>query len=371
MHRKKKILIAPLDWGLGHATRCIPVIDILQELGAEVIIGGSGASLRLLSEEFPDLQTVQFPAYRVTYSKGRQQVLTIAGQIPRLISVIRRERKLADVVVRQHDINGIISDNRYGIRHPGIPSVFMGHQMKILLPAPFKWLQQPLFLLHQQVIKSFDRIWIPDAAGEENLAGELSHHPGLQDSVIYLGPLSRFSRYANPSASFSKDIYNLNPPDVLVILSGPEPQRTMLENIISGQAAKIPSHTIWVIQGKFDHTSPTLRGNLLLIPHLGIEDMNRALHQAKTVISRSGYSSIMDYAASGISGPVLIPTPGQTEQEYLGQRLRQRGLARVYSQHSFDLQRAVSDVSLQQEPLKITGFEKNLRSAIGDFFENL
>ena len=371
MHRKKKILIAPLDWGLGHATRCIPIIDLLIDLGAEVIIGGAADSLQLLSDEFPGLKTVQLPAYRITYSRGHQQVLKICSQIPRLIAVIRRERKLVNAIVRTHQISGIISDNRYGVRHSDIPSVFMGHQMKILLPAPIKWLQGPLFHLHQRVIHNFDHIWIPDVRGEESLAGELSNHPGLPESYIYLGPLSRFYRHSQTPASFSKKILNQYPPDVLAILSGPEPQRSILERIIINQAHKLPDLIVWVVQGKINHSGPTLHRNLLLVPHLEIEDMNRALHLAKTVISRSGYSSIMDYAVSGVIGPALIPTPGQPEQEYLGQRMMEKGLARAFHQNSFDLQQAILESELYQKPLKIKGVEKNLRFAIGDFFENL
>ncbi|MEZ4772154.1 MAG: hypothetical protein R3D00_03155 [Bacteroidia bacterium] len=367
--KRKQIFIAPLDWGLGHATRSARLIDLLLEAGADVVAGGSGASLMLLQQQFPSIRTFTLPAYNVSYARNHWQVARILSQTPRLAGVIRAENRRLREILKTIRIDGIISDNRYGIHSPDIPSVFVCHQLHPLLPSGLKWMEPAVSRLHQAAMRHFDQIWVPDYDGSFNLSGDLSHRFPLSQNICFTGPLSRFQSLTQLPDTFGHTLLDKYPPEVLAIISGPEPQRTLFERMVERQAKEI-SKVIWLVRGKSDQAEVAVRGNLVSISHLPSDLLALAIARAGTLISRSGYSSLMDYHILGVTQPVLIPTPGQTEQEYLATKMQAMGQALVFSQNAFSM-KDVAGSTAGFSHKYLPEIEKMQRKRIGDYLDNL
>ncbi len=364
----KRILVAPLNWGLGHATRLIPVIDLLLQKGMEVILAGDGRSLALLKHSYPKLPHLELPPYDIRYSKTSRQVGAMLRQFPKLIGAIRAEHQALIALKRELRIDAIISDNRYGLWHTEIPSVCICHQLAIKLPDHLSMFRWWVYRIHRHLLSRFHACWIPDVAARPNLSAALSHTYKPLATSTFIGPLSRFSQKKPLSSSFSYPELKVEDADIVAILSGPEPQRTLLEDILTEQAHNI-ERNIWIIQGKTEARQLRRNGNLWKISFMDTADLGLLFHHAKVIISRSGYSSLMDYAALGLEQVILIPTPGQTEQEYLAQHLHQQQFALVCKQLEFQLVQALDEVK------SVKGFEKlaftsNLDSILDDFLEH-
>lgn len=327
--KNKSVIVAPLDWGLGHATRCVPVIRELVRRGCSVSIATSGSALVLLRSEFPSLQSFELPSYRVKYSIRLPFMANVLRQLPKFLKAIRDERSAIQKIVEDNNIDIIMSDNRYGCRSEKIPSIFICHQIHIIMPLWLKWLQPIVNYFNHRWIKKFDSNWIPDFK-EEGLAGRLSH-PGLFNSR-YVGVLSRFNPEKKSGAGF----------ELAVILSGPEPQRTTLENLVIDQLRHLTVKTI-IVRGLPDATTLPALPNIAIVNHLSSEKLQSVIANSSVILARSGYSTIMDLSCFGKSA-IFIPTPGQTEQEYLGRVLMEKGIAFCQKQEQFNLGRALVEV---------------------------
>lgn len=327
---KPNILIAPLDWGLGHATRCIPVIRQLLHKNCQVWIAAEGAIKLLLQKEFPGLNFCELKGYHINYSKNRWLLpLTIGKQIPKILSAIQYENERLDEIVEEHQIQGIISDNRYGFYHDSIPSVFMTHQL--LIKTPFgKTADTYLQKLNYEYINSFSECWVPDNEGAVNLAGDLSH-PEKKPSVPlkYIGPLSRFHQ-----APVEEEKH------LLILLSGPEPQRTLFENLIAEQLSDYKGPVVLVRGLPGDTSKLNSSPNVSVYNHLPAGELNQKINEASCVISRCGYSTVMDLSVLKKKS-ILIPTPGQSEQEYLAKHLMKNNFALCIDQTKFRLKNAL------------------------------
>lgn len=333
----KRVLVAPLDWGLGHATRCIPIIQELQRQECDVILAGSGGSLNLLKAEFPSLVSVELTGYNPVYPTSGSMVWSMARQLLKFKNVIRKEHLELEQLVRNQHIDIVISDNRYGCWTTQVPSIFITHQSNILMPKRFGWLAPIVRLAVMKLMARFSLCWIPDRQGHQSLAGDLISFgtDKLPCPVEFIGNLTRFAR----SAFSGKKKY-----DVVAVCSGPEPQRSVLDDLVTRQLRNsglrycivrgIPPHTI--------NITPTRTETVQEVNFLSGKDLQEVLEQAHLVIARSGYSTIMDLAALR-SKAIFIPTPGQTEQEYLARRLKERGIAYFMLQHEFDLRRALQE----------------------------
>ena len=330
-----RILVAPLDWGLGHATRCIPVIYELLNQNAAVFLAGEGAQEVLLKKEFPGLPFLHLRGYQVKYGNSRMGLLgTIFRQIPHILRSIRHENDWLKNVIKEYEFDAIISDNRYGLYHETVPSVFITHQLAI--KSPFgKWNERILQKRNYRFINCFTECWIPDEEKENELAGQLSH-PVIMPAipVHYLGILSRLKKLNTEKKKNH----------LFISLSGPEPQRTFLENKVIHEIGHYEG-TATVVRG--------LPGEATLIPstndlqfynHLPLEALSKEMQRADYVISRSGYSTVMDIVTLG-KRSILIPTPGQTEQEYLAHYLTEKKIAFCVEQKDFDLQEALKNAS--------------------------
>lgn len=307
---KRKVLIAPLDWGLGHASRCIPVIKHLQKRGCDVIIAAYGAQLSLLKNEFPSLESVQLKGYNVNYSRYKRWLgAKILLQIPKILISIKQEHKLLQDIITKYQIDLVISDNRYGLYSSNIPCIFITHQLTV--KAPFKWLEAFIRKINYSYISHFTECWVPDFEGQNNIAGSLSHPDKMpKTKTTYLGPLSRFHKEMERPVMYR----------YLFVLSGPEPQRTLLEEKIILIATKLTGK-ILIVRGKPGEEETHFSSPVYTIKnHLTTSEMQDAFLQSEYIVSRSGYTTVMELLALGKKS-ILIPTPGQTEQEYLAQRL--------------------------------------------------
>ncbi|MDA0701464.1 MAG: glycosyltransferase, partial [Bacteroidetes bacterium] len=188
----KTILVAPLNWGLGHAARCIPIIRSLLQNNFSVLLGSDGSALALMRLEFPDLDYVLLPEYHITYPDNAKNLKAhLISQIPSIFRAMREEKVIVGQLVAQGRIDGVISDNRFGVRHKDIPSVFVSHQIRVLSG----WSTFITSFAHQQIIKKFDQCWVPDYPGKENLSGAMGHVSNWQYPMRYLGPLSRMKPF--------------------------------------------------------------------------------------------------------------------------------------------------------------------------------
>jgi hypothetical protein len=228
--KRVKILLVPLDWGLGHATRCIPIVKELLSLKCDVIIAAAGGQKALLEEEFPFLPFVELPGYGVKYGKNRAfTLLKIMAAIPKILIRIKEENAWLKAFQEREKPDAVISDNRYGLHHKGLFSVFITHQLRIRTPFGQR-ADRVLQRLQYRLLKRFSICWVPDLEEDPekdsfSLAGDLSHPEELPSIPLrYIGPLSRFEK---------KEVSD--PCDLLILLSGPEPQRTIFEKMILGQ----------------------------------------------------------------------------------------------------------------------------------------
>lgn len=324
--------MAPLNWGLGHATRSMPVIDQLLAWGARVILAGDGRSMHLLRREYPHLEHVSLPSYHVRYTSGSSMPLVTLLRTPIYLNAIYREHQALDRLIGTHRVDLVISDNRYGMWSRKVPCVFMCHQIAIIPPRPAAWTTPGFYWLQRAFYAGFRQVWVPDFAGSPNLTGRLSHGYVTDDRLRYIGPVSRFMNMKPlPASGFQADY--------VVVLSGPEPQRSLLEAVIVEQAASIPADFL-IVQGKTESFSESRQGNLRFVSYLTARELYTALTTARAVIARAGYSTVMDLCFMS-KRAVLIPTPGQTEQEYLAARLERDGMAVVQRQDWLNLGEAL------------------------------
>lgn len=341
MKQTKKILVAPLNWGLGHAARCIPIINELNKLGVEVVIGADGTALELLRKEFPGLHWIRFPGHIVRYHEKGNLTAKLLLQLPQLMMAVKAEHSLLKKIIVSEKIDAVIADNRFGLYAGTIASVFITHQTSIKLPK-FIAFMEPIFNgINHFFISKFDNCWIPDFEGQQNLSGDLSHKFPLLGNTVFIGPLSRFS-YQEEKRKY----------DILVLLTGPEPQRTVLERLLTDQMLRVDESVdaasfqqrlnVLLVRGITGGSAVpvSLAENFTRVDYLLTKELNEAILSSGIIISRPGYTTIMDLAVLG-SKAILIPTPGQTEQEYLAQYFMQRGIYYSAAQEGFDLATAL------------------------------
>ena len=322
MLKKKTILVAPLHWGLGHATRCIPIINALVASNYKVLLASDGAALQLLQKEFPTLESIVLPSYQITYpKKGSHFKWNMLLKSPMILKAISSEKKLIENLVSEGKIDGIISDNRFGIRSPKIPSVYITHQLNVLTGNTSYFSSK----IHQNIIKKFDECWVPDIDGSVNLSGKLGHISDSKLKIKYIGLLSRMKKNAVPKKY-----------DVLLLLSGPEPQRTFLEEKLIA-LFKEKKQRVLLIQGCVNSEQRVKElDNITIYNYMLSNDLELAINESEMVISRSGYTTIMDMATLE-KKVFFIPTPGQYEQEYLAKRLSDLKIAPYCLQEEFTI----------------------------------
>jgi len=345
----KTILFCPLDWGLGHASRDILIIQKLLNTGKyKIIIGADNGAYHLLKSEFPDLQFFRFPSFSIRYSSFFSLSIKLTLQLPKIFYWIHKEHLVLKNIISEQEIDIVISDNRYGLWNKKIHTIIISHQIKIFLPGGFRWMESLVNLKIRKWLKKFNQCWVPDIEEDKNLAGELSHPQKPLVNLSYIGPLSRFQLKKNqgklkPAKTF----------EVLIILSGPEPQRSILEKKMIHYFREQET-TVLIVRGiPWQKKSKTIYDNISIVSHLPSDLLYSYISRSKYIICRSGYSSIMDLAI--LNKPaILIPTPGQTEQEYLAQSLHRRKFFYKLEQKNLDFEKAFNEISEYYPRLNIS-----------------
>lgn len=323
-----KVLVAPLDWGLGHATRCVPVIEAFLRAGAEVSLGVCANIAPFYKEVFPELKQFHVPSYRITYPKhGYQMPAWILSELPRIMKVGRQEHAIAESLVKSEHFDIIFSDNRFGFYSTKAKSIYMTHQLRIAFPRVAKIFEYVGVKFHQRRMAKFSELWIPDMPAYPGLAGRLSHlseknkMPKFFDkcTLRYVGPLTRFNEthlVQNPEKKFR----------FLGVVSGAEPMRTRLENRLREAFKAIPGEHALLL-GKPGSDLVEKDGNITVFQHLPTQQFAELVQSSEYFVSRPGYSTVMDQAVLG-ANCLFVPTPGQTEQVYLGKILSKSHYAR-------------------------------------------
>lgn len=342
------VLVSPLDWGLGHASRSIPVIRQLLAAGHKVTIAGYGRSFILLQKEFPTLDSIELKGFSPSYPRNGKMILHLMFLLPRFISSILKEHIHLKKLINLHQFDIVISDNRYGLWNKNVKSILVTHQVMIKTPVWMKIAEYPLYLVSRLLISRFDECWIPDYKDAPGLSGDLSHKYPLPGNAKFIGTLSRFEHQENSDKQESHKIR------ITAIISGPEPQRSIFEELVTKQLLelKLPS-TIFSGKPEFDKTIDS-QGHLSIISHVSTEEFKLITDSSSLIICRSGYTSIMDLSILG-ANVLFVPTPGQTEQIYLAKLLHLQEIALWRKQDDLDLK---TDIN---EALKYTGFEGNIK----------
>jgi uncharacterized protein (TIGR00661 family) len=334
MQQGKTVLFTVLDWGLGHATRSIPIIHAFLRKGFQVSIAGEGNSLLLLRKEFPELSCYPLDGIQVSYNNSSLDVLL---KTPSLLKSIKKEHAQFIELCNQLNPQLIVSDNRYGAWHPTIPSIFIGHQLYLQAPNVISKFVEPfLFYLHRQFLKRFTKIWIPDFPGNDNLSGVLSHHSSIHQNFKceFIGALSRLKK---EESNHPDNAY-----EIAVLISGPEPQRSYFEEACINEAKRLNKKTI-IVRGKPSEEKKSTVGNITLVSHLDNHELSSVLTQANYIICRSGYSTLMDLAALNKTA-LCIPTPGQTEQLYLAKYLSKQHKIVFQYQSAMDWEKGLNSM---------------------------
>lgn len=320
---RKNILVAPLNWGLGHATRCIPIIRELEKNGYNPIIASDGIALDLLKKEFPDLISLELPSYNIEYSKKNANLKWMLLKNSFKISkTIFREKKLVKKWASEYSLSGIISDNRLGVRNRELKSVFITHQINVLSGST-TWISSKI---HQLFISKFDECWVPDLKNFPNFSGVLGHlkrDKSKKLNLKYIGILSRFEKQNIPKKY-----------DLMIVLSGPEPQRTILEEKLILELQNYTG-TVIFIKGIIEKEQKIEKiGTILFCNFMQSKELEKAFNESEIVLCRSGYTTIMDLAKLEKKA-FFIPTPGQYEQEYLAKKFKRNGLIPYHKQDHF------------------------------------
>ena len=334
-----KILVAPLDWGLGHATRCVPIVKEFLRQGAEVELAVVKANAGFFREVFPELRQRVAPGYNVVYPKyGFNMALWLLKNSAHLNAVMRYEKRYAEEMVERHGYDVLFSDNRFAFFSKKAYSVYMTHQRRIAFPPAVAALEGVGVRWHRARMRNFDEVWVPDVESAPGYAGALSHLPSLRGAenapkVKFVGPLSRFDEVVGslktsgldagelPAGSLKAGKYR-----VVAVISGVEPARTQFENRLRDILRDVPGNHLMILGKPQAPRRRWTEGNIEFVTHLPTGDFASAVRNADWVISRGGYSTVMDMAYLGAKC-VFVPTPGQYEQVVLARDLATAGYA--------------------------------------------
>ncbi len=322
MNKSKKIIIAPLSWGIGHATRCIPIINKIIELGFTPIITSDSDALCLLQNEFPTIKSYNLPSYNIKYAKNSVFFkLKLILQFFKLKKIVKQEYAEIQKIIQSENVDLLISDNRFGVRSNKIPSVYITHQVTVLSGFTTYFTTK----IHQKIIKKFNALWIPDFPNNY-LSGILSTSKQPILPTTFIGNTSQFTC---PKPVKLKH-------DLLILLSGTEPQRTKLENKLLQEIKNYNGNIIFV-RGLLSKTEVLVNtSNTIFHNFLPKKQLEQIILESKIVLARSGYSTIMDLAILQ-KKCFFVPTPKQSEQEYLAKHLKKMGIAPFSTQKKFKI----------------------------------
>ncbi|PIP54746.1 MAG: hypothetical protein COS14_12800 [Bacteroidetes bacterium CG02_land_8_20_14_3_00_31_25] len=338
MKRKLNILVCPLNWGLGHASRDIPIISEFVKREHNVIIAGSENPIEIIRTEFPNLKFVKFSGFNISYPNNGSFVFYFLLRIRVLLWRIFKEHIQLKKIIIEQKIDVVISDNRYGLWNKNVYSIFITHQINIKIPIKCKLLEHIVNSINHYFINKYDLCWVPDFEKPPFLAGELSHKKNKLKNIAYTGLLSKFLNYPAPKNNNEKKF------EIVAIISGPEPHRTFFENILTVQFQTIKKSCLIVNGTPLKITKTNVIGNVEIVSHLSTNDLYNVINNSKYIVSRAGYTTIMDLIALKRTA-ILVPTPGQTEQEYLADYYSEKKMFLKMIQKKFDINEALKNIN--------------------------
>lgn len=310
------MLVSPLDWGLGHSSRMIPVIEELKKHQNRVTVVCGFGSYDFLQAELPDTEIIKIKEKRIKYPQGKINFFTFLDWIFVMLFNTVNEKLKIKKIIRQKNIDVVISDNRYGLNFKGLDCYIVTHQICPRLPEKMKIFQRISDFVFKAVLKRFKKVLIPDLETGFSLTGKLGADSSDEKKFVKIGILSRFS--SENKIKLTKKY------DYLILISGQEKQRTVFENFLLKKISKTDKKILFV-RGVFSSQITELKdfNNVKILNNLTGKDLMQAILESETVICRAGYSTICDIMALNKKA-VIFPTPGQTEQEFLAQRLNKK-----------------------------------------------
>ncbi len=321
--RGQRVLVCPLNWGLGHATRCVPIVKELLAHEKTVILAAEGQAFSFLKKEFPELQIINFQGINANYGSGKSQVFAMLRQVPKFLYQIWREHRELKKIIAENNIETVVSDNRFGLWNKRVQSIYITHQLMVKMPMKWRFLEKTIWRFHGWFIKHYQRCWIPDDE-QKKLSGDLAHKFPLPQNARFIGILSRFS-------DVKTDENCVSPYQTIALISGPEPQRTLFENQLIAKFQNNKNATL-IVRGLPSESAEMAKiGNITFKNHLETNELAQFLSTTPNIICRSGYSNLMDLTTLNRTA-TLVPTSGQTEQEYLAEYVQKFG----FSMFKFD-----------------------------------
>ncbi len=330
----KNVLICPLDWGLGHASRDVEIISNYIRQGHNVIIGADKSPLQFLRRHFPDLQYVVMRGVSIRYSKVLSFKIKMLISLPKILYGIYREHRQLKKIIKEHNIDVVVSDNRYGLWNKNVYSIFITHQLWVRV-SKIGLVEKFANYINHWFIKQYNECLVPDYEVNGSIAGLLSNPIKKPSNVKYIGLLSRFKdTVVYEKEDENEQLISCNY-DILAILSGPEPQRSVFENIIISQLANTNYKSL-IVQGKPQKIQKKIQNNITFISHIDTYNLRILINNTDVIICRSGYSSIMDLQVLNKKA-IIVPTPGQSEQEYLSGYLSEKNMFVTCKQSEFQI----------------------------------
>ncbi|NMD01352.1 MAG: UDP-N-acetylglucosamine--N-acetylmuramyl-(pentapeptide) pyrophosphoryl-undecaprenol N-acetylglucosamine transferase [Bacteroidales bacterium] len=338
-NHSKNILICPLDWGIGHASRVIPIIKKLQSKGHHIFIACSKQQHSFFKNEITNYTWIPSACPSIKYSEKKLSIFDLIRLIPIIFVGIKKDKKKIDSWVKKHHIQIVISDNRYGCYSQHAYSVIITHQVKVELPKKLKWAEKILHKRIKKMIYKFNRCWIPDIKEMPNFAGDLSLQFSLNGKSSFIGLLSRFDENQVLESQPEKTY------EVIGIVSGPEPQRTIFAKLLLQQMKELQKPCLLVLGDFSKPTSNYQDDNVSVYSSMNTKELYKAFQSSKFIVARSGYSTIMDLISLRRTA-ILVPTPGQTEQEYLARYYKSRRMFVIADQDKLNLAESLSELSV-------------------------
>ena len=322
---KGKVLVAVLNWGLGHATRCIPVIRSLQQENYQPIIASDGSALSYLRNELPELVSYELNPLHITY--GPRSAFNFPYLMLKSLfwnAHLKKDASLIHSIHEKEHLTGIISDGRPYAFHRDVPSVYITHQLQVKSGL----FSRSSTAIHRQLIRRFDECWVPDLAPPHNVCGLMSQWKNADIPLRYIGIPSDLTHQKRAREY-----------DHAAIIAGAEPERTKLEKKLIACFRELSGKNI-ILAGSKQRSSEKITDNLEIIGMASRAEVAQVMSRSDTLVVRGGYSTIMDLIKLQRKA-LLVPTPGQTEQLYLAEHLQRH--------HHFD---RVSQAKLSAERIR-------------------
>lgn len=298
----KTILISALDWGGGHTTRCVSLIERLIKSGNRIIFAGNEEQNSFMKNEFKSIELEYLQGYEISLSSKQNTYFQIFRQLVKISRAIKNELLFVEQMVAKYNLDLILSDNRYGFRSKEVNSIFIGHQLNLELPFFKNWTNNVL----SKLVNKFDRVWIVDDQ-TVNLSGRLSSTTRLNIPYDYIGFLARFQTEKRTKKY-----------DYLIIISGPNPENGLFLKEI--EKAIVRSKNSYVIVSKVKSEQKIKGVDYFYAPSTKM--MNNLLNESEVIISKAGYTTLMELYSLGKKA-ILMPTHGQFEQEYLAKHIKE------------------------------------------------